>query len=511
MNSLKTSILAVAMTATFQTSGALASEQYSSYSMLRLLTRDPLFNDKYLADKESEVLWRSEIANDAMGSGGVTSDQYFTNGLQFEAIYQLSEPFLYDEFRLYDFDCAYKSMELCPQQPQSDGDLRLVDYGIKLVHNMYTPYEEAGEGLVPVSGYEHIENAEYYDRPYAAWAYVARTLKLRSAQGYSHHELSLGIVGPSAFGREGQEWAHQYPFTGPDPIDGWETQVDNRLAIQYGLTLGRDLLSRSLLFTNATFGGFVRGNLGTIKNEIGAGLEFSWSWPKREAELPFSPQGFDGVVGPSSQRLQIYSSRFSDYLQDSPYLPPSTRERIVTLVADIEALERRADEDPTAPGLLAAGLSLEEAAQDLVTYINEDMADSFVRRYRHQESLYVEFNLLAGVDYVISNYLIEGDINVPAGANPDSDNQIMRDGGKIGVTLNPYLYRFEAGVDVGYKDVFSVGYRYYLRGEETKEQKVPHSYSALNFSAKTDYGWAIIPVLLAIASANNYDNWPESQ
>ena len=486
---------------------SVAAEQ-PDYFLFHLLTWDSDFNRAYLESDERGRVWHSEIANDAAGSKGLTSDQYFTNGIQIEGVYHLDQPFLYSEFRLYDFMCAYESSDLCTRQPQSDYDLRLVDYGVKFVHNLYTPYEEAGEGVSDQSGYEHIENAQYYDRPYAAWAYLARTLRMQHAAGYTDQEFSIGVVGPAARGRALQEWAHQYPFTGPDPIDGWETQVDNRLAIQYGLVYGRDLIQQSHFLSSTTLGYFLRGTAGTIKNEVGVGLEFSWSWPKRQAEMPFTPLGFDGVVGASSSRLAVYKQKFSDYLELARYVPFEARKRIVALVEQMDELEYRADQNPLDPGLSAQGYRLEEEAQSLIDYINRDMMGSFVRRYRHQ-SLYTEISVLAGMDYVISNYLIEGDINVPRGADPDSDNQVMREGGKLGVTLNPFVYRLNAGFDVGYRDSFSLGYRYYFRGEETKEQKEPHSYSAIEISAKSDYAWLTLPVLLFTAALFNRENWPE--
>lgn len=501
---LRMTCLSLSLLILFLSMGVAA--QQSSYSLLYLLTNDSSFKQNYIAGNEQAQLWRSEIANDAIGSSGLTSDQYFTNGVQVEGVYELSVPFLYDEFRLYDFSCAYENMEHCTHGPQSNDDLRLVDYGIKFVHNLYTPYEKAGIGVSSDEGYENIKNAEYYDRPFAAWAYLARTLNMRDTSGYSHHELSLGVVGPLAQGRAIQEWAHRYPFTGPDPIDGWDSQVENRLALQYSLTYGRDIIQQSHLLTSTTFGYFLRGELGTIKNELGSGLEFTWSWPKRQADMPFKPVGIVEVQGTPESQLNLYRERFTDYLAQTGYVPPDVRTRMLGLIGSISALKGRG----ASGSLNQEGYRLIEQSQALVEYINRNMGSDFVRRYRHHR-WYTEFSLRAGVDYVVSNYLLEGDINVPLGADSESDNQIMRDGGKLGVTLNPLVYRLDAGFDVGYKDHFSLGYRYYLRGEETREQKEPHSYSAFNLTAKTDYGWLVLPALLLISSANNYDNWPENR
>ena len=68
------------------------------------------------------------------------------------------------------------------------------------------------------------------DRPYAAWLYLGRGLVLENGRVLDIMELSLGVVGPAAFGEPVQKGIHEF-IDSPDPR-GWDNQLGNELAVQ---------------------------------------------------------------------------------------------------------------------------------------------------------------------------------------------------------------------------------------------------------------------------------------
>lgn len=70
------------------------------------------------------------------------------------------------------------------------------------------------------------------DRPYAAWLYALADLRVRTGVVVDHVTATVGVVGPSARGRQVQNGFHH--ATGRDPARGWDAQVRNEAAVTIG-------------------------------------------------------------------------------------------------------------------------------------------------------------------------------------------------------------------------------------------------------------------------------------
>jgi hypothetical protein len=71
------------------------------------------------------------------------------------------------------------------------------------------------------------------DRPYAGWLYVVGDWRIRAGAGVlDHFTASVGVVGPSARGRQAQNSVHR--LLDRDAAQGWDTQIGNRAAFMVG-------------------------------------------------------------------------------------------------------------------------------------------------------------------------------------------------------------------------------------------------------------------------------------
>ncbi len=122
-----------------------------------------------------------------------------------------------------------------------------IRYGLAIEHLAYTPER-----------YE-LPDIQFGDRPFAA------AIMLRSFSIASHTEtksritasLSMGIIGPAAFGDEIQTAIHK--ITGDKIPLGWHNQIKNDLVLTYQIGYEKQLFNYKDVFTleattNATFG-----------------------------------------------------------------------------------------------------------------------------------------------------------------------------------------------------------------------------------------------------------------
>jgi len=70
------------------------------------------------------------------------------------------------------------------------------------------------------------------DRPYAGWSHSDLSVIGYTEKAMIVFEISLGIVGPSAGGKELQKWFHKI-IDSPDPL-GWDNQLHDELALLLG-------------------------------------------------------------------------------------------------------------------------------------------------------------------------------------------------------------------------------------------------------------------------------------
>jgi len=94
------------------------------------------------------------------------------------------------------------------------GDLRTL---YTVGQNIYTPNDIT------------LESPPLDDRPYAGWSYGSVGLMKSGARRFDQVELSLGIVGPSAFAKDVQKFVHKV-IDSNDP-KGWHTQIGNEPAL----------------------------------------------------------------------------------------------------------------------------------------------------------------------------------------------------------------------------------------------------------------------------------------
>ncbi len=506
-------------------SAVMAQGAYDSYLLFDLLTNDSDFEHRYV--DESERIWRSQIENDALTGSNIT-DQYYTNALNVRSYVSVDGAFLYENGRLYGYLCgpealkgspgsmALGSEELgaeeyaeCVEAPRrgvQTRDLKLVTYGFGFGHKMYTPYQHAGRGFRTPAGYQYLENALHYDRPYAAWLYLSRNLTLEDLDSYSEYEVSIGMVGPAAAGRWVQESAHSYPFTGAMPIQGWRSQVHNRLAIQYSGKLAWHLLQQPMLAGRVKVSHFARLELGTVIDRLGYGVELSAKWPEsascdvyRASEVMF----VDTLALPDltvEQRVWRFREDLQHYLSAAAYIPDVQRNKLLAVEEGIDAF-LAADASAT------DGFRFLQRLQHEVAALNDELRNLALRSC-HPGGMYAEVFGNATGHYVVYNYLIDNGIHIPANADPAAAG-IMKTGGTRHVHRNPWIASATIGVKTGWKDSWGIGLNYHFRSEETREQHDQHAWAELVLEGKSDWAALFIPGLLLAASLNNRENWPD--
>jgi lipid A 3-O-deacylase len=83
--------------------------------------------------------------------------------------------------------------------------------------NMYTPQDIVTTELVED------------DRPYAGWLYLSTGFHAKSNQVQDTLNIQLGMIGPSALGKEIQDWVHDWRDI--PRANGWANQLDNELGL----------------------------------------------------------------------------------------------------------------------------------------------------------------------------------------------------------------------------------------------------------------------------------------
>lgn len=90
--------------------------------------------------------------------------------------------------------------------------------GAHLAQNLYTPEDISVAAPQP------------NDRPYGAWLYGGITVDLASEHLAHSLEVDLGVVGPSAWGEEVQNFVHEY-ITDSAEARGWDRQIQDEAAL----------------------------------------------------------------------------------------------------------------------------------------------------------------------------------------------------------------------------------------------------------------------------------------
>ena len=129
------------------------------------------------------------------------TDRYYTNGIKFGG----GVP-----FEVLQLPATELLKQLAPQGGSA------IHLGLFLGQNLYTP-KSIG-----------ISQAQALDRPWAAWLYLGGVAQRAKDNRLDTVEIDLGLVGPSALGREVQTGWHRL-IGSPKPM-GWHNQIPNEPA-----------------------------------------------------------------------------------------------------------------------------------------------------------------------------------------------------------------------------------------------------------------------------------------
>ncbi len=156
-----------------------------------------------VCDASTACEFQLYIENDSFGSG---SDRYYTNGIKFGGGVS-AEPVIEHVFK--------KPAESVLQYiTDNRGNLQ---FGLFLGQNLYTPKRIAVAAPQPL------------DRPWAAWLYVGGVAQNVEDNRLQTVELDLGIVGPSALGKQVQTEYHN--LIGADKPRGWNNQLRDEAGV----------------------------------------------------------------------------------------------------------------------------------------------------------------------------------------------------------------------------------------------------------------------------------------
>lgn len=160
--------------------------------------REPTFEEKLPKEvlKKDNQFLTATVENDLFGKG---TDQNYTNGVRFT----------YHKLGLKPWDISRKISNLIPFFETNDTTAVYYSLG----QNLYTPKNISVPAPDPT------------DRPYAAFLYGSAGLSTISKNHIDDVELTLGVVGPWALGKQTQKTVHKI-VNSNDP-QGWDYQLEN--------------------------------------------------------------------------------------------------------------------------------------------------------------------------------------------------------------------------------------------------------------------------------------------
>lgn len=135
--------------------------------------------------------------------------------------------------------------------------LSVIRHGLIVEHNSFTP-----------DRYD-LEEIQYEDRPFASTltlkSFLVAINTLKASRITS--SLSLGVIGPNAFGNEVQTVIHE--VTESSIPMGWENQIKNDIVINYDFGFEKQLLKYRNIFSLQSK---VNGEIGTLYTNASAGF-----------------------------------------------------------------------------------------------------------------------------------------------------------------------------------------------------------------------------------------------
>ena len=200
------------------------------------------------------------------------SDKHYTNGFKLSALSRnLSDDL--DEAPSW----ASQIVRWLPTHKEDRPGRKL---GFAIGQNIYTPEDIETTALVPD------------DRPYAGWLYSSLAVHTQTYGRLDVFEVSLGVVGPSALGRQIQNGWHK--IIGVDEVKGW----DNQLRDEPGIIIAYEH-RRRFKTANSTAGWgadlipHVGVSLGNVDTHLSGGAQarIGWRLPSDFGHAPIRPGG----------------------------------------------------------------------------------------------------------------------------------------------------------------------------------------------------------------------------
>ena len=169
---------------------------------------------------------------------------------------------------------------------------------------IFTPSNRKWTSLIP------------YDRPYAAALLLGLGYNARRGDRLQANLLQMGIVGPSARGRQSQNQIHK--LTGDDPFLGW----DNELGDEGVFRVVHEQLQRHLPRAPAAVGDSWRWDavshwgvsVGNLLTHVNVGGEFRWgpSLPDDFGSSPMRPAG-ERTIGRRGEGRSAFAAELAGH------------------------------------------------------------------------------------------------------------------------------------------------------------------------------------------------------
>ena len=151
------------------------------------------------------------------------TDEYYTNAVKLRFISPSLESLAENGISP---DCFDGLMDAVQRLRQSEAMQYNVSFGIG--HSIYTPRDTEAKEL------------QVNDRPYAAHLYGFLGLHVKEPRLMDTYELSFGMIGPAAIGRQVQNTVHR--IKGVETSKGWKNQLRNEPALSLSWTRNYRLL-----------------------------------------------------------------------------------------------------------------------------------------------------------------------------------------------------------------------------------------------------------------------------
>lgn len=200
------------------------------------------------------------------------TDRHYTAGFKFTALSRDLSPDL--------AEAPAWAVAIARRLPTHGVDKPGRKLGFAIGQNIYTPEDVYATALVP------------NDRPYAAWFYGSLAVHAQTNSRLDVFEVSAGIVGPSALGREIQNGWHR--FIEVEESLGWDNQLHDEpgliLAYEHRRRFVTESADRGWGADFIPHAGFSLGNVATHLS-AGAQIRFGWRLPSDFGNALIRPGG----------------------------------------------------------------------------------------------------------------------------------------------------------------------------------------------------------------------------